>query len=77
MHICVSILLNVIKVYNQFCYIQLNSSMNECFHYVDFQDCIIKLNCSRQSFILFITIGNIKKCLENIQLGTFTCILVP
>ncbi len=60
MYIYVSILLNVIKVCNQFCCIQLDFSMNECFHYVDLQDYIIKFNCSRKSIILFIIIGNIK-----------------
>jgi hypothetical protein len=67
MCIYVSIFLNVIKVCNQFCCMQLDFLLNECFHYVDLQDYIIKLNCRKKSIILFIIIGNIKKCLENIQ----------
>ncbi len=76
MCICVSILLHVIKVYNEFCCIQLDSSMVEHFHYVDLQVSIIKLNCSRQSFILFITIGNIKNAWKIFNWVLLTCILV-
>ncbi len=48
-----NILLNVIKECNQLCCIQLDFSMNECFHSMDLHDYVIKSNCNRQSFVLF------------------------